>query len=206
MKTLISWHFIWFQPATQNTLYCALRLSSRGTNQALSLLGVRGKVPWSWRLFLNQRYEKNPFPNTLSSFKQPLTNYSLLSIKAFFQRNKQGNAPVGSGAKTLWQMSISKHSVLLIQTTKVALHTITFLFGHMCLSTWAEAVVSNSHPEEKASLVNVIAPGNKISKASNKWHQSMFGNKLMTALVTLKTMVDQQSAWGSSLKGIFVVV
>ena len=34
----------------------------------------------------------------------------------------------------------------------------------------------------------------------------MFGNKLMTALVTLKTMADQQSASGSSLKVVLLVV
>ena len=34
----------------------------------------------------------------------------------------------------------------------------------------------------------------------------MFDNTLITALVTLKTMVDRQSAWGSSLKGVFVAV
>ena len=34
----------------------------------------------------------------------------------------------------------------------------------------------------------------------------MFGNKLMTALVTLKTRADQQSAWGISLKVVLVVV
>ena len=45
-----------------------------------------------------------------------------------------------------------------------------------------------------------------ISKASNEWHRSVFGNKLITALVTLKTMADQQSAWGSSLKVVLVVV
>ena len=36
--------------------------------------------------------------------------------------------------------------------------------------------------------------------------ESMFGNKLMTAQSTLKTLADQQSAWGSSLMGVFVVV
>ena len=34
----------------------------------------------------------------------------------------------------------------------------------------------------------------------------MFGNKLLTALVTLKTMADQQSACGSSLKVVLVAV
>ena len=34
----------------------------------------------------------------------------------------------------------------------------------------------------------------------------MFGNNLMTALVTLKTMADQQSVWGSLLKKVFVLV
>ena len=34
----------------------------------------------------------------------------------------------------------------------------------------------------------------------------IFGNKLMTALITLKTMADQQSAWGSSLKLMVMVV
>ena len=34
----------------------------------------------------------------------------------------------------------------------------------------------------------------------------MFGNKVMTALVTLKTMADQHSARGSLLKGVLVVV
>ena len=54
-------------------------------------------------------------------------------------------------------------------------------------------------------MVIVIAPENKISKTSNEWHQSMFGNKLMTALVTLKTLADQQRVWGSSLKVVLVV-
>ena len=57
----------------------------------------------------------------------------------------------------------------------------------------------------KASLAIVTATGNKISKASNEWQQSMYGNKLMTAVVTLKIMEDQQSAWGSSPKGIYVI-
>ena len=34
----------------------------------------------------------------------------------------------------------------------------------------------------------------------------MFGNKLMTALFTLNTMADQQSAWGSSLNVVLVDV
>ena len=60
---------------SQNTVYCALRLSSRGTNQAS-------------------------------------TNFQ------------------------------SKDSILRTQTTKVA-YIITFLSGHMCLSTWTGAVVFN---------------------------------------------------------------
>ena len=79
----------------------------------------------------------------------------------------------------------------------------------MCLSTWADAVVSNSliaSRRGKQVWSLLIALWNKISNASTERHQSIFGNKLMTALVTLKTMADQQSAWGSSLKGIQVVV
>ena len=51
----------------------------------------------------------------------------------------------------------------------------------------------DSIQKRKANLVIVIAPEIKISKASNEWHQSMFGNKLMTALVTLKTMGKNSS-------------
>ena len=71
---------------------------------------------------------------------------------------------------------------------------ITFLSGHMCSSTWAGAVVLNdSILKRKASLVIVIASGNKIPKGSSVGHQRMFGNKLMAVLVTMKTMADQKS-------------
>ena len=66
-----------------------------------------------------------------------------------------------------------------------------------------QQLTTDSIQKRKASLAIVTAPGNKISwsKASNEWLQSMFGNKLMTALVVLKTMKDQQSARGSWLEG-----
>ena len=83
---------------------------------------------------------------------------------------------------------------------------------HNHLSFWSYVLVymgrsscqqlANRHLEEKCKL----APWNKMSQVSNKWCQSMFGNKLMITLVTLKTMADQQSAWGISLKGVLVVV
>ena len=69
-----------------------------------------------------------------------------------------------------------------------------------------QQLINDSFLKRKASLVIVIVPGNKISRASNEWHQSMFGNKLMTALVTLKTLADQQNTRGSSLKVVLVVV
>ena len=68
---------------SQNTLYCALRLSSWGTNQAMPQVGVR--------LYLTVRYEKTPLPGTLTCFKQPpLTKHFFLCTKVFFQRNKLG--------------------------------------------------------------------------------------------------------------------
>ena len=54
-----------------------------------------------------------------------------------------------------------------------------------------QQLTNDSIQKRKASLVVITAPGNKISKARNKGHQSMFSNNLMTALVTLKTIADQ---------------
>ena len=71
---------------------------------------------------------KNPISGTLVSFKQPLTKYSLL---CFILPEEQTR---------LRQRSIATDFIIL--TTKVA-HIIIFLSGHMCLSTWAGAVVSN---------------------------------------------------------------
>ena len=69
----------------------------------------------------------------------------------------------------LRQRSISEDSIFLTQTTKVA-HIITYLSSHMCLSTWAGAVVSTnvSIQKRKVSLVMITAPGNKISKVSTE--------------------------------------
>ena len=57
---------------------------------ATAPVGVRRQSPWSWRLFSKSTVWKPPFPGTLSCFKQPLTKYSVLRWKAFFQRNKPG--------------------------------------------------------------------------------------------------------------------
>ena len=125
---------------------------------------------------------KKPFFLTLSRFKQPLTKYCSL----FFGGGGGGRGGVPEEQTRLRQRFLSKDYVLITQTTKVA-HIITFLSGHTCLSTWAGAI-----QKRKVSLVIVIAPENKISKASNELHQIMTGNKLMTALVTLKAMTDSR--------------
>ena len=101
---------------------------------------------------------KNPFPGTLSCFRQPLTKSSLLCFKVFFPEEQT----------RLRQRSIPKDYTPNINN-KVA-HIITFL-SDMCLSTWAGAVVSNSQltndriQKRKASSVIVIAPGNKYPRS-----------------------------------------
>ena len=45
MENPNAWHFIVSHSPSQNTLYCAARLSSRGTNPIMPLKGVRGQRP-----------------------------------------------------------------------------------------------------------------------------------------------------------------
>ena len=52
--------------------------------------GVREQSPLKLKTFSKSKVRKPPFPDTLSCFKQPLTKYSLLCFKAFFQRNTPG--------------------------------------------------------------------------------------------------------------------
>ena len=54
-----------------------------GKSKSLKV-GVRG--PKDRRLFFLIKAMKTPFSGTLYCFKQPLTKYSLLCFKAFFQR------------------------------------------------------------------------------------------------------------------------
>ena len=70
---------------------------------ALPLVGVGGQSPLKLEAFSKMKGMKNPFSNTLSCFKQPLTKYSLLCFKAFFQRKKN----------RLPQRSNSKDSILI---------------------------------------------------------------------------------------------
>ena len=85
-------HFQALTPASNshslNTLYFALRLSSRGTNKAMLLVGVMGQSPLKLKALKKSKVCIAPFSGTLSCFKQPLTKYSLLCFKAFFQRNQ----------------------------------------------------------------------------------------------------------------------
>ena len=81
----------------------------------------------------------------------------------------------------------------------------SYVLVYMGRSSCQQLTYDSIH-KRKACLVIANAPGNKIPEVSNEWHQSMFGNKLMTALVTLKTMADQLCAWGISLKGVLVAV
>ena len=115
-----------------------------------------GKAPCTWRLFLNL---KTLFPGTFSCFKQPLTKYSLLCCKAFFQRNKPG---LDKG-----------------QYPKTQVYTSNKGCTHNHLSFWSYVLVSvgrsscqqltnDSIQKRKANLVIVTAPGNKISKANNE--------------------------------------
>ena len=104
--------FCFKQPVTQNTLYCAWRLSSRGTNHATPQVGVKGKSPLKLKVFSISKAWKSPFPGTLSGFKQPLTKYSSLCFEAFFQGNKPGNAPGGvRGRSPLKLKTFSKSKI-----------------------------------------------------------------------------------------------
>ena len=127
---------------SQYTLYCALRLSSRGTRQASTKVSIQ-------RLYTPNINNKGCTHNHLS-----LWSYDCACLR-------------GQEQLSATDVSIQKR---------------------------------------KARLGIVTAPRNKMSKESNDWHPSIFGNKLMAALVTLKTMADQQSAWASSLKVVLVVV
>ena len=77
---------------------------------AMALVGVRRRSPLKLKAFTTSKVWKTPFPSNLSCFKQPLTKYSLLCFKAFFQRNKPGTPqpPLvrGSGGETPWRWGL----------------------------------------------------------------------------------------------------
>ena len=67
----------------------SLKVESRGNTPG----GVRGQSPLKLKSLSTSKVWKNPFPGTLSCFKQPLTKDPFLCFnlfKAFFQRNKPG--------------------------------------------------------------------------------------------------------------------
>ena len=76
---------------------------------------------------------QSQFHGTLYSFTQPLTKYSLLSSKAFFQRNKPGNAlGGGQGAKPpeaegfFWIKGMENHISWHFTLFQTATHKILF--------------------------------------------------------------------------------
>ena len=199
MKNPISWHFILLQTATHNILFTVLSgfLPEEQIRQRLWWRSG-GKVPWSRRLFLNVRYERphflalNSVSNSLSqntvycAWRLSSRGTNQASTKVYTQRlytPKRNNKRCTHNHCSFWY------------------YELVYLGSSSC-----QPLINDGTQKRKARLVIVIAPGNKISKISNEWHQSMFENTLMTALVTLKIMADQQSTWGTSLKGVLVVV
>ena len=165
---------------------------------AMPWWGSGGEVLWSWRLSLNPRYEKPHFLalGPVSNSHSQTTLF--FALKGFLPQEQT----------RFRQRSISKDYSPDINNNGCTLNHLSFwlyVLIYMGRSS-CQQLTNDSTQNRKASLVIVIAPGNKTSKVSNEWHWSMFGNKLMTALVTLKRMADQQSAWGSSLKVILAVV
>ena len=102
MKTPISWHFIGFQTAHHKILFTALRLSSREINPG----GQWEKPPEADSFFLNLSYE-NPHFLAFFWFQTATHKYTSLCFKAFFQRNKQGNGPVGDRGETPFPGNLS---------------------------------------------------------------------------------------------------
>ena len=79
-------HFLALYPVSNsyspNTLYCALRLSSRGNNQATPASKVRGQSPLKLKPFSTSKVWKIPFPGTSPGFKQSQnTLYCTLRLK-----------------------------------------------------------------------------------------------------------------------------
>ena len=156
-----------------------------------------GEASWNWRPFLNLRHEKPHFQtlyplsnkhsqNTLyCAWRLSSRETSLAKAKVTIQRLYTPN--INNKGSTHHHLSFLSYQLIYMRR----------------YSCWQ--LTNDNIQKRKASLVTVTAPRNKISKASNEWHQCMFSNILMTAQVTLKTMADQQSAWGSSLKGVLVI-
>ena len=109
---------------------CGARLGPGVTPPA----GVRGLRPLKLKafFFLNLRYKKKIF---LALY--PVSNSDSQNILYC----TLGSLP--EEQTRLRQRPIFKDSILVTKATKVA-RIITFLSGHMCLYTWAGAVVSNS--------------------------------------------------------------
>ena len=140
--------------------------------------GSGGFAPWSWRLFLNLRYEKKNF----------LALYPV------------SNSHSQTSSRRTNQRSISKGKQ---QTCKACTQNHPSLWSYV-LVKWAGEPVSNS-------LMTASRRGKQVwslplPHETNEWHQSVFDKLMTAALVALKTMADQQRAWGSSLKVVLVVV
>ena len=71
MKPPISWHFVQFQTATHKIILLCFKASFQRKNLEMFPFGGQGvKSPEAEGFFfLNLRFDKNPFPGTLSSFK-----------------------------------------------------------------------------------------------------------------------------------------
>ena len=70
-----TWNTVVHTDGTWNTVVHA------GEVQKQCPVGGQGAKPLKLKAFSKSKVRKNPFPGTLSCFKQPLTKYSLLCLK-----------------------------------------------------------------------------------------------------------------------------
>ena len=137
----------------------------------LTPVGSRGKQrpsggqgtspPETEGFFLNLRYEKPRFPALYPVSNSQSQNTLYCALRLSSRGKKQA------------QTKVYIQRLYTPNLTITVAHIITFLSGHMCLSTYVgrsscQQLTNDSIQKRKANLVIAIAPGNKISKVSNE--------------------------------------
>ena len=138
----VSWHLIQSQtlypvssPLTlhfvsnshsQNTIYCALRVSSRGTNNATPLVGVRGQSPLKLKAILKSKARTPPPPPKKKTQKNKTkTKQKQKQNKTKQKQNNQKTNKPFPGTLSHFKQSITKYNILcfkaIFQRTKPGL-------------------------------------------------------------------------------------